>query len=123
MRMGTPPRARLVAGDDVVADLHALHTLAHALDHAGGLMPQHAREQALRVCARRPPVCVRTCAVRARAAAHGTQTGARAAVRQLTHLSSAAWKHGKALQQENLLSAGGAAGHTFSVKRVRVCMA
>jgi len=57
VRMGTPPRARLVAGDDVVADLHALHTLAHALDHAGGLMPQHAREQALRVCARRPPVC------------------------------------------------------------------
>ena len=33
----------------MVADLHARHTLAHALDHAGGLMPKDARKQPLRV--------------------------------------------------------------------------
>lgn len=39
-----------IAGDDMVADLHGRHALAHALHHAGGLMPQDAREEPLRVC-------------------------------------------------------------------------
>lgn len=39
-----------IAGNDMVADLHGCHTLAHALHHAGRLVSKNAREEPLRVC-------------------------------------------------------------------------
>jgi hypothetical protein len=47
------PDLRYVEGDDVVADVHAGHSLAHALDHAAALVAEDRGEDALGIGARK----------------------------------------------------------------------